>query len=225
MVEVCTRDVIVISGLPATTCVPNQIQQAHIPSVFLFEFKHFVSSKKNTTTTTVSTTTRTTTGHPSNRFCGCLKKLKPKSCGVVLCKWVSLFRCGYCENSRDLRDSPSVTTPRSRSRNAIGENGANEFCFFDVGIAKTQEIYVIRHRYCENSRDLRDSPPVTTPRSGSQNVAGENGEEDEHVTVEVRRRILGFFAETVVKLNLQKLASVAEAIARGGSIAVGEFIW
>ncbi|KAI3706642.1 hypothetical protein L6452_24521 [Arctium lappa] len=77
-------------------------------------------SKKNTTTT------RTTAGHPSNRLCGCLRKLKPKSCGGVLRKWVSFFRCGYCKNSRDLHGSPPVTTPRSGSRNASGENGEED---------------------------------------------------------------------------------------------------
>ncbi|KVH90457.1 uncharacterized protein LOC112521016 [Cynara cardunculus var. scolymus] len=81
-------------------------------------------SKKNKTTTTTSIT-RTTIRHPSNRLCGCLRKLKPKWCRSVLRKWVSFFRCGYCKNSRDLHDSPPVT-PRSLYQNAAGDNGEED---------------------------------------------------------------------------------------------------
>ncbi|KAI3523001.1 hypothetical protein L1887_01054 [Cichorium endivia] len=81
-------------------------------------------SKKNKNTT-ASTTTKTSLRHlPSNRLCRCLRKLRPKSCRGVWSKWVSCFRCGYCENSRDLHDSPVIEgTPRNVPQNVVGFNG------------------------------------------------------------------------------------------------------
>ncbi|KAJ9554882.1 hypothetical protein OSB04_009496 [Centaurea solstitialis] len=79
-----------------------------------------VRVRRSKKTNTTATTTGTTTTVRRRRHCSCLKKLKlklnPKN--SILSKWVSFFRCGYCENPPDSHDSPPATS--------AGDNGDQE---------------------------------------------------------------------------------------------------
>nr|XP_043614095.1 uncharacterized protein LOC122586047 [Erigeron canadensis] len=106
------------------------IQEPSSPKVTCIGQVRVRRSKKTTTATTTSNVA-TTAGSAAvlrrksrNIICRCFRKLKPRSIFNVLSKWVSFFRCGYCESSTFLDDSPvDVCAPVSVIKQVAGKNG------------------------------------------------------------------------------------------------------
>lgn len=81
--------------------VINTTQEPSSPKVTCIGQVRVRRSKKNKTTTVAAV-------HRRNRFCRCVRKIKPRSFFTVLSKWVLFFRCEYCKNSCFFTASPEI---------------------------------------------------------------------------------------------------------------------
>ncbi|KAJ0616421.1 putative transcription factor C2H2 family [Helianthus annuus] len=80
------------------------------------------SKKKNHKTTTATTTNH----HHRNRLCRCLRTIKPFSCTNVWSKWVTLFRCWKCGNSRTNTNNAPQHQQHQQEENHQGEEQKQE---------------------------------------------------------------------------------------------------